>query len=110
MAELARHDGLYAQACFHAQQVVEKVLKGHLKRQGGQVPRTHSIVDLARLAAEEGLHRELSRRLSALDAFYLTTRYPDAVPSDKDRPARKEADEALGLAKETLRWVRSTIG
>ncbi|MFO8033794.1 MAG: HEPN domain-containing protein [Candidatus Bipolaricaulota bacterium] len=105
MAELAREDGIHAQACFHAQQVAEKVLKGYLKGRGRQVPRTHSIVDLARLAAKEKLPRGLARRLSALDAFYLTTRYPDAVPSEKDRPGRGEADEALDLAREVLRWA-----
>ncbi len=108
MAELARENGLHAQACFHAQQVAEKVLKGYLKGQGKQVPRTHSIVDLARLAAKEKLPRGLARRLSALDAFYLTTRYPDAVPSDKDRPGEGEADEALYLAREVLRWAQGT--
>jgi len=105
MAELAREEGLYAQACFHAQQVAEKVLKGYLKDRGRQAPRTHSIIDLARTAGRENLPGELARRLSALDAFYLTTRYPDAVPSEKDRPGIEEADEALQLAEEILRWV-----
>jgi len=107
MAELARQDGLHAQACFHAQQVAEKAIKGYLKMIGRQVPRTHSIVDLARLAAKEKLPRGLARRLSALDAFYLTTRYPDAVPSDKDRPGREQSAEALKLANEIMSWAKA---
>ena len=105
MAELARDEGLHAQACFHAQQVAEKILKGWLRAKGRRPPRTHSIVDLAGLAKREGLPRDLARRLSALDAFYLTTRYPDAVPSDKDRPGKSDSGDALRLAVEVMRWA-----
>lgn len=106
MAELARDEGLHAQACFHAQQVAEKILKGWLRAKGRTPPRTHSIVDLAGLAKKEGLPKDLARRLSALDAFYLTTRYPDAVPSDKDRPGRSDSGDALRLAVEVMRWAK----
>ncbi len=109
MAELAYDEGLHAQACFHAQQVAEKMLKGHLQGRGRRPPRTHNIVDLARLATKEALPKDLGRRLAALDAFYLTTRYPDAVPSDEARPGASESGDAIELAREVLDWGKDRL-
>jgi len=38
--------GPYDTACFHAQQAVEKYLKGALALSGQQVPRTHDLEEL----------------------------------------------------------------
>jgi HEPN domain-containing protein len=42
MAELALAEGIFNQACFHAQQCVEKVIKGWLEQQG-QAPPEHIV-------------------------------------------------------------------
>jgi HEPN domain-containing protein len=49
MAELALPAGIYNQACFHAQQCAEKVVKGLLIHQERIPPRTHLLGDLLNL-------------------------------------------------------------
>jgi HEPN domain-containing protein len=100
MAELALAAGLFNQACFHAHQAVEKLLKGFILARGKRVPRTHSLVDLGRLAQELGFPQELRNKIRILDGYYLPTRYPDAIPDLSHLPNRDEAQEALSMAKE----------
>ena len=99
MAELALAAGLFNQACFHAHQAVEKLLKGFILSRGKRVPRTHSLVDLGRLAQELGFPQELRNKIRILDGYYLPTRYPDAIPDLSHLPNRDEAQEAISLAK-----------
>jgi HEPN domain-containing protein len=105
MAELALAAGLFNQACFHAHQAVEKLLKGFILARGKRVPRTHSLVDLGRLAQELGFPKELRDKIRILDGYYLPTRYPDAIPDLSHLPNRDEAQEAISLAKEAWQWI-----
>jgi len=103
MAELAIGGGLFNQACFHAQQCVEKCLKALLVVQGELVPRTHLIADLLQElppAARQTL-REFETALLELDQFYIPTRYPDAVPGllPEGLPQKHHAEEALEAAR-----------
>jgi len=110
MAELALDAGLFNQTCFHAHQAVEKLLKGFILARGKRVPRTHSLVDLGRLAQELGFPRELRDKIRILDGYYLPTRYPDAVPHLSHWPQREEAEEAISLAKEAWQWIMGEEG
>lgn len=105
VAELAQKDELYNQACFHAHQAVEKMLKGFLLSRGKRVPRTHSLLELGKLARELGFPGELAAKIRILDGYYLPTRYPDALPRLSDLPSAAEAEEALTLAEEVWRWL-----
>jgi HEPN domain-containing protein len=105
VAELALAAGLFNQACFHAHQAVEKLLKGFILARGKRVPRTHSLVDLGRLAQELGFPQELRNKIRILDGYYLPTRYPDAIPDLSHLPNRDEAQEAISLAKEAWQWI-----
>jgi len=105
VAELALTAGLFNQACFHAHQAVEKLLKGFILARGKRVPRTHSLVDLGRLAQELGFPQELRNKIRILDGYYLPTRYPDAIPDLSHLPNRDEAQEAISLAKEAWQWI-----
>jgi HEPN domain-containing protein len=49
VAEVIFDQAIYNQVCFHAQQCVEKALKGLLVHQGQVTARTHSITDLLSL-------------------------------------------------------------
>ena len=62
MAELALAEGIFNQVCFHAQQCVEKAIKGWLEQQGRIPPRTHRMADLLTLLPPE-LMGELSDAL-----------------------------------------------
>jgi len=105
VGELAKIDGLYNQACFHAHQAVEKMLKGFLLLRGKRVPRTHSLLELGKLAQELGFPKELVGKIRALDGYYLPTRYPDALPHLSDLPSAHDAEEALEIAALVWRWI-----
>ena len=110
MAELAFAEGIYNQTCFHAQQCVEKAIKGWLEQQGRTPPRTHRLMDLLTLLPPD-LMGELNEALGLLDRFYIPTRYPDALPGmlPDGFPGQRDAREALDLAKQTLEQVESIL-
>jgi len=106
--------GFYAQACFLAQQAAEKGLKALVYRQGARYVRGHSIGELL-----EGLlerypqlerHRENANRL---DQYYITPRYPNALPGVALAPfqvfSQVQAQEALDGADGILREVRQLL-
>ncbi len=70
----------YDAACFAAQQATEKALKAALVWFAGDRPRTHQ---LAMLTAELATYRADAPQalgdIAALDPYYVTTRYPDAI-------------------------------
>ena len=109
--DLARRGG-YHVACFLAQQVGEKALKGLLFAAGEELVLGHSV---ERLCHEAGrYHPELLegvRRWAVLDGFYVTARYPNSVPDTI--PARVftegAAREAVDLAAEIVRFVAQRL-
>ena len=110
MAELALGEMIFNQACFHAQQCAEKAIKGWLRQQEQQAPRTHRLADLLTLVPPE-LLGEMRTVLLLLDRFYIPTRYPDALPGMLTSALPDEADacEALDLARRALKRVEGSI-
>lgn len=104
--------GAYHLACFLAQQVAEKALKAFLYSRGAEVVLGHSV---ERLCAEASrAHPSFAKgcsRWSALDGFYVPTRYPNSLPDNI--PARvftrSAAAEAVGHAREVVEMVRGHI-
>lgn len=101
MAEFARRAGIFNQVCFHAQQCVEKVVKGILNEQGVTPPRTHRLSDLLPLLTPNPF-ADIALNLQLLDRFYIPTRYPDALPEAEGMPNEADADEALMIAREVM--------
>lgn len=99
-------------ACFACQQSVEKALKAALIWLVGDRQRTHEI---GILVAELAAHRDDARAelgdVDALDPYYLTTRYPDAVGGGI--PGTKfyepEATLALERAARAIGYVRRIL-
>lgn len=110
MAELALAEGIFNQVCFHAQQCVEKAIKGWLEQQEEILPRTHRMADLLALLPPD-LMGELSDALRLLDRFYIPTRYPDALPGmlPTGMPRQRDAEEALDLARDALQRVEGAL-
>jgi HEPN domain-containing protein len=110
MAELALAEGIFNQVCFHAQQCVEKAIKGWLEHQGRIPHRTHRMADLLTLLPSD-LMGELNDALRLLDRFYIPTRYPDALPGvlPGGMPGQRDAEEALDLARSALRRVEGAL-
>jgi HEPN domain-containing protein len=86
----------FKEACFHAQQSCEKLLKAILIKKGMFIP-IHDLMELAReVNVEEPI---LLNKLSKLTIHYYTSRYPDAT-----RKAKVEYD--LRTAKECVEVMR----
>lgn len=89
--------------CFHAQQVVEKVLKAFLVANGQVPPRTHDLLALlgacqqfdAYLASQEVDCRQLS-------AFAVATRYPDDLFEPTEADGRAMVDAMRRVRTEVL--------
>ncbi len=112
-AHACLRDGVSNQACFHAQQVVEKALKAVIAEKGDIPPKTHGLRDLLticlRHSADFAVFKE---ECSLLNRFYLPTRYPDAILGSlaKGLPSREDADEAIQMAEKMLAFVKDVLG
>jgi HEPN domain-containing protein len=102
-AQILLPEGIYSQACFHAQQCVEKCLKAALARAGQSAPRTHSITDLLSLLPSDEF-ADLRNDLVELDDYYVPTRYPDVLPGTlpEGLPGKAQAQESIVLARTLL--------
>lgn len=109
--DLAERGG-YHIACFLAQQVGEKALKAFLYAQGEEIVLGHSVERLCHQSADwEPEFRELVKRWSILDGYYVPTRYPNGIPDSI--PARVYTEDAalgaVGLASEIVTFVREQL-
>jgi HEPN domain-containing protein len=108
VADLAKN-GHYAKACFNAQQAAEKALKALAFFRGADLVKSHS---LATIAKDLKINGELAGFSSKLDLYYLTARYPDALP-DHAVPSENfdaiMAEEALQMAREFLNRVKKEL-
>ncbi len=109
--DLAERGG-YHIACFLAQQVGEKALKGFLYAQGEEIVIGHSIERLCHSASRvEVEFSNKVKRWSILDGYYVPTRYPNSVPDSI--PARvytkDAAREAVRLAEEIVGFVSNLL-
>jgi HEPN domain-containing protein len=96
----------WSQACYIAQQIGEKALMALAMRRGADRVRSHSIADIAKALAING---EIERAAKRLDQYYMTTRYPDALPSGApfEYFDREQAAEALAYAENILSFVEA---
>ena len=101
-ANLLLREKIYSQACFHAQQCVEKALKAYVVYKSGSVIRVHDLNELLEHCYSLGakkLHK-FEESINFLSRFYTLTRYPDAVPGAlEDRlPNKVDAAEVVEIA------------
>jgi HEPN domain-containing protein len=98
----------YAQACFVAQQVGEKAAKAVHYHLTGRPVIGHSVQALLkRLNARAAVTAELIELGGQLDQFYISTRYPDALPgiAPRDAFSAGQARGALRAAAKILQWA-----
>ena len=80
-------EGPYDTACFHAQQAAEKYLKGFLTAHGyDEPPRTHNLVELARLADHVASPLGIGLgELAELSYYAVEVRYDLDMWPDRER-------------------------
>lgn len=103
----------YEWACYQAQQAAEKCLKAILYAKGVRAILTHSIKDLLRKVSKyQKDFLELLEYGTFLDAFYLTTRYPNALVGESipaEYYSREDAQKCINYAELILQKVRDYL-
>lgn len=84
--------------CFHAQQLVEKLLKAELHKEGMAIPKIHDVLVLAdRMNLDLPVSRE---ELEFLSSVYIESRYPtDIGLLPQGEPTQEDAEQALSIAR-----------
>lgn len=99
----------FSQACFTCQQAAEKALKSLAFFRGADLVKSHS---LGTIAKDLGINGELATFAIKLDLFYLTARYPDALPENSvpsESFTKEMAVEAYKMSECFLNAVRKEL-
>ena len=112
LAELIA-DGFAARAAFHCQQAAEMAIKAVLIAATDDHPTQHASSELLRELAtlEIAVPSDVSAAANALDLYYLSARYPDAV-GDADPTALVPPDDArraIERARLVLAFARAAV-
>jgi HEPN domain-containing protein/predicted nucleotidyltransferase len=103
VARLARSnsDVLPEQACFHAQQAVEKAVKAVLLARNVDFPYTHNLEELVNELTSRGLAVPIDL-ISAkeLTRYAALTRYPHS-----ERISEAQVDQAIEIAETVVSWA-----
>ena len=106
-AVLASEYGITDVPCFHAQQTVEKALKGLLTHHGNAFRRTHDLMvllaEVVQIVPALAKHREVCEELSE---FAVDVRYPGGI----SEPPEGEAERFLAAAQVILNEIEHLIG
>jgi HEPN domain-containing protein len=114
-AVILKQNNKHAHACFHAQQAVEKAIKGVWYYYDAD-PWGHSILKLIRDLEEinTNAYSLLSRFLEEarkLDRLYIPTRYPNGLPDITPDMAYSQEDSqsSLTAAKKIIKAVEAIL-
>lgn len=101
--------GHFAQTCFIAQQVAEKALKAVAYARSYAAVRGHSAFEIV---SDLGVNGDLRRAAQVLDQYYISTRYPDAMPSGNPSLfyTEEQARDALDKARMFLSKAEEELG
>ena len=90
---LASEEDLYDAICFHTQQLAEKAIKALFTAKNTEFPKTHNLLLLSNLLADEDLMK-FNNGLEQLTKYAIESRYP----GDYAEPEREESEEEIGRA------------
>ncbi|RLB60777.1 MAG: DNA-binding protein [Deltaproteobacteria bacterium] len=107
-AEHSFDGGFFSQTCFIAQQSSEKALKAYCFFKGFDIIRTHSLYQIIKNLGENGL---LEKNARELDLYYISARYPDALPSGAPYEiiTKEQAEKALQSAREIFSVIKERL-
>lgn len=103
----------YNLVCFLTEQAAQKALKAVLYRDETRFVTIHSITELIKkIAVTRTEFLEILDRGTKLDQYYLSSRYPDAVPEPaipSEIFIKEQAEEAMSIARTIFNVSASTI-
>ena len=105
--------GRYSAVCFMSHQAAEKSLKALAYYRGDRFVIGHSLLDLFTQLRETYPQLEVHlKTLKRLERYYISTRYPDALPGGTPYEAyddQEEAEEAFRGAVAVADMAREVI-
>lgn len=97
--EILKAERFLAPACFHFQQMAEKLLKALLIFYKKNFPKTHDLLELQTMLLDIAPDiNDYEKDLDILNVYYIETRYPGDYPDFTLKEA-KEAKEAADKIK-----------
>lgn len=100
--------GRYLYVLFCCQQAVEKALKAVIVSRTGKLPpRMHNLLRLAEVAGIESGPGPV-RFLGELSAYYIQSRYPEAIRAAGSTVSRDLASEVVQQTEQIIQWILST--
>jgi HEPN domain-containing protein len=107
-AEHSLAGGFFSQTCFIAQQASEKTLKAYCFFKGFDIVRTHSLYQIIKSLGENG---QLEKIAKELDIYYISARYPDALPAGAPYEiiSKEQAEKALQSAREIYSIIQKRL-
>jgi len=104
MKKLVRSSETYDNACFHAQQCIEKLLKAYLLGKGIDFPFFHDLTRLSDLIDPKNPRLEaLWKDFELLSQYAVGIRYPDDSATKEDaRDAMKSCQKCREILLEEL--------
>ena len=113
VTRLMLENDVWSQSCFHAEQTAILALKAYLYRWGRRFVKIYSVrVLVLECSKEDSDFSPLADYGAFLDRYYLSTRYPDALPAPAvpyESFTALEARQALGYAEEIVELVKAKI-
>jgi HEPN domain-containing protein len=104
---LLKNERLTGQVAFHAQQAIEKVLKGLMEEHGDRIPKVHSLSKLFDSCSVYFDFQFDEDLVIALDSLYIESRYPGEfglLPTGK--PTLKQAYAFYDFAQEIYQTIK----
>ncbi|MBU2634223.1 MAG: HEPN domain-containing protein [Nanoarchaeota archaeon] len=94
----------YEEACFFAQQSVEKGLKALDIKISNKFIKTHDLKFLAeRVKAPE----DVIKKCIKINPIYTESRYPDFI--EIETYTKEKSEEILSFTKEILKWIKKEL-
>lgn len=96
--------GFYLEACFTAQQSIEKALKYYLLSKGMRLRKIHDLTILLQecITFDKGFEQFLEKS-AQVTFYYIESRYPEIIPTGV--MLKSEAETTYSYAKEILAFV-----
>ena len=106
MERLMEGNPILEMACFHAQQCVEKALKGFLTAHDRHVEKTHDLTDILELCVEvNSTFAQFEQTCKDLTPFAVDARYP----SPKNPDTIEEARQLIGAADHIYQFTHEAL-